>query len=212
MALPAGINFRATLAYVTDTSPDVYAGDAGNPSASVYPTTYSNGITGGWEDIGGTFEIDSRNRSTTNPRLAGGQFGGLSDSEQFRFDLPAAGAYKIQLAAGDATYSTTISVLLIDSATTLLTISGGTGAANSFFDATNTVLTAANWVAGTNNRGGVRTETFASTIFRVRMSPQGINHLYVDSATAATSASSRRPLLPRTFMRSRVLRPHRVRT
>ena len=63
MAFPAGFNFRASVGFVTDTSPDVYIGDSGAPPTSQYPTTFSNGVTGGYENLG-TFDVGSRDRST----------------------------------------------------------------------------------------------------------------------------------------------------
>ena len=200
MAFPAGFNFRASVGFVTDTSPDVYIGDSGAPPTSQYPTTFSNGVTGGYENLG-TFDVGSRDRSTTNPQLAGNQFA-QTNNQQMRFDLSAAGSWNIQVASGDASYSTTCHIELFDTTTSLgILFNGSTGAANSFFDATGAILTAASWLAGTNGRGGVLTKTFSTTICRFLMDVTGgkLTHVYISAAgggPGASDAAARRQVRP----------------
>lgn len=181
MAYPQGINFRATLAYVTDGAAD--SCELGAASGGVaYPRTTAQGNTVGWEGGGSGNE---RNRSTTNDnRLAGLHFFN-SVTKNFRFDLPAAGKYNIRLAAGDASNNANVGWSLIDNATSLGVLASGTGGAvNSFKDASNVSRTAAAW-PGNNVAVAF---TFASTICRFRSDPtvagNSIAHAYVESAEA----------------------------
>lgn len=160
MSLPAGFNMRATLAFVTDVSPDTFA----NATADAFPVSYPNGITGGWEQNTNTNQ--TRDRTTANPHLAG--FGGNSTNVDttFRINLPSPGSYAIQLAAGDSSYAANEAIEIFDTATSLVSYNTTTGAANKYMDATGAILTPAAWAAGTNGRGGVLTKAFATTILR----------------------------------------------
>lgn len=188
MTLPAGFNFRNTGAYISDVSPDDYVTSGNDGGPDLYPKTYPNGLTAGWETLPGG--VDGRNRTTTQgARLAGLQFSGTG-SLVFRVDLPAAGQYNVQGAWGDQTYATTITAQILDNASNVKTIASAssTGAGNSFFDATGAIVTAAAWNGGTNGRGNVQALTFSSTILRVSMTTANQNaicHLYIEAAGVA---------------------------
>jgi hypothetical protein len=177
MTYPQGINFRDTLAYVTDGANESFATYNGfNPT---YPTTTAQGNTVGWEGAVG----NGRDRTTSNDRrLAGIQFTSSSQVD-FRFDLPAAGSYNIRIAAGDAGGVNNTNWSLVDGTTALVTLTSGTNSvANSFRDATNTVLTAAAWPSSNT----AVTQTFATTICRFRSTSSGndaIAHFYIESAS-----------------------------
>lgn len=96
-ATTKGFCFRATSGYVTDPTNTTYV------AMEAYPTTRSVGgenVTFGWNDVAS--HIDSRDRSTSAPyELAGLNFLDSADTKYFRVDVPAAGAYRFQLAVGD---------------------------------------------------------------------------------------------------------------
>src|SRR3989304_1265269 len=165
MALPQGINFRATAGYVTDPTGTTYQ----TATTANYPFTTPQGNNVGWEAalVGGT-----RDRSTTvNARLAGINYTAASaTAKKYRFDLPAAGSYNVRVAMGDAGSSNGAYCQLFDNVTllsTLVTDHTGTGAAGNFYDATDTLLTAAAW-PGSNTAYAA---TFASTIARFSIAP-----------------------------------------
>lgn len=96
MSFDIGINFRATVGYVTDGPNETYC------LAEAYPVTRLVGglmVTFGWEDTAG---IDSRDRDNTaaDRRLAGINFSTVAGT-RFRIDLPASGNVDIHCAAGD---------------------------------------------------------------------------------------------------------------
>ena len=183
MAYPQGINFRDTLGFVTDGANEdaqVRLGDG----LSSYPWTTAQGNNVGWEQSLNIGSDHARDRNSGNDRrLAGIQYNGNTNQCDFRFDLPSTGDYKIGLSAGDASYSTTVSIELLDTTTSLGTLaSGSTGAANSFKDATDTIYTAAAW-PGSNT---LVTKTFATTICRFRLASgatYNITHAYVEVAS-----------------------------
>src|SRR3990172_2505210 len=181
MALPQGINFRATAGYVTDPTGTTYQ----TATTANYPFTTPQGNNVGWEAalVGGT-----RDRSTTvNARLAGINYTAASaTAKKYRFDLPAAGSYNVRVAMGDAGSSNGAYCQLFDNVTllsTLVTDHTNTGAAGNFYDATDTLLTAATW-PGSNTAYAA---TFASTIARFSIAPAAggnyaVAHLYIESA------------------------------
>lgn len=141
---PIGINFRKTLAYVTD--------DAGYAAClgEVYPFT-RNGLTFGWNlDISAAGTNDLLN--TNIPQLAGENHGQVAAAiRTFTLDLPEGpGTYLIGAAFGDASVSRgPIEARVKDGATVLFTLTGvSTSAANKFLDATGVERDASAWLAG----------------------------------------------------------------
>src|SRR6267154_393255 len=97
MALEYGIDFRSTAGLVTDPA-NCYA--ERNSSLNDYPTTTPQGNTVGWESGGnsvGAFDADAG----LDPRIAGFTFTSGGAVADYRIDLPAPGAYDINIAFGD---------------------------------------------------------------------------------------------------------------
>lgn len=178
-----GFNFRTTSGYVTDGANTTYVleGDA-------YPTV-RNGVTFGWSysacltDFGG----GGRDRDNViDARLAGMNFIANRDERcTFKVDLPAAGNYIITLGYGDAGGNTKNNYIVIkDSGTTVLTLSGvATAATPTFGDAVGNTYNAATWPGSQTTA----TETFATTTFDLMIgsgaTPDGtdasITHLFI---------------------------------
>ena len=141
MAFPQGVDFRFTLAYVTD--PANYAWDNYTGAAN-YPTTTAQGNNVGWTSVSGVYSV--RNYTTGNdPRLAGCA---LDQVATYQIDLPSPGSYTVFLACGDALYSrSNQKIELFDDTASLgvLFTGASTGAVNNFLDATGVARTAANW-------------------------------------------------------------------
>lgn len=183
MALPQGINFRATSGYVTDPT-----GITNEVSRVVnYPRTTPQGNNVGWETLVGT--LDTRNRTTSvDPRLAGVEFlnAGAGNSAVYRIDLPSSGSYNIRAAFGDIFFSVVIEAVLQDGDTDVATLISykGTGAAGNFYDATDTLRTGeSDWV----NNNAALTQSFSTSILRVRIpgtsgAAKSIAHFYVEAA------------------------------
>lgn len=186
--MQVGFNMRATLAFVTDVAPDTFA----NAAADAYPVSYPNGVNGGWEQAVG--DNQTRNLSTANPRLAGIGANNTTQDTTFRIDLPAAGAYSIQLAAGDTDYAGAEVIEILDTTTSLVSYNTTTGAANSYMDSTGAILTHTAWAAGTNGRGGVLNETFATTILRFTQhestSGSPLAHVFVSGGGLSPSSGA----------------------
>lgn len=169
-AFDAGVDFRQSLAYVTDPAYAVFAAATGNN----YPTvrTNANGValTIGWD---GTTALDNRDRSTSvDPRLAGMCFNtNVGTPRTFRLNLPVPGTYNVYLACGDATFgSTNMRCEVIDgaSATSLFVVSASSLSGGQFVDATNVVRsTAANWVS--NNQPTLVTVTSVDPYLYVKL-------------------------------------------
>lgn len=197
MALPQGINFRETLAFATDSSPNDGEIAPGLSFGDTYPRTTAQGNTVGWEvpTAGG----NSRDRSATNDNRLRGIHFHTENSTYYRIDLPGAGDYKVGLASGDANYTTTTRVDLFDTTTSLATLCNGTtSAVNRFFDANGTEHTAANWPA--NNT--LRTVTFATT--QLRLYNNGatnivLAHFYVELVALAPPPRIVTPIAAITF-------------
>jgi hypothetical protein len=161
-----GFNFRFSDTYVTDGANQTYVEDAGDGTGEAYPVSRSIGgesVTFGWES---TYSDQCRDRTTSatyDPELSGFHQTASGGSDiVFRVDLPAAGDYKIRIAAGEASYDRVIKFQVRDNTTDLITVSNVSAVAGSFVDAGGTSLTAANWYSSNEQV----TETFASTIFR----------------------------------------------
>lgn len=188
MAFPQGINFRDTTAFVTDGAnesvEDASAG-AGFFNCPTYPRTTAEGNTVGWE---GTHAITARDRKSTNDRrIAGFHADQSPNTDDFRIDLPASGAYNIRLGAGDGNYAANVKIELFDTTSSLgVLCSGSTGAANSFKDAADATYTAANWPAS----NALVSKTFTTSICRFRNGDGtnncDISHVYIESAGEVT--------------------------
>lgn len=152
MPIDWGFNFRASSGYVTD-------GTGESPVLSeAYTHTYGNGAVAGWT-VGGSGNVD-RN-SGLDRRLAGINYGNGATHSVFRVDLPSAGSYTIHLAIGDPGGTTgTMTCLIVDNATPVISLTSVALAANVSIDATGTSYSYANWPA---SETGV-TVSFASTI------------------------------------------------
>lgn len=154
MPFSIGINFRATSGYVTDPSGYTYCiGDT-------FPVT-RGGATFGWTQTTNLGTRD-RNASEGNVRVAGINYDSNSASpiSSFTLRLPAAGAYQIGLAMGDATNGQTQYFDLYDNATLLTSQSGVNTNADQFMDIAGNVYSTGNtWF--TNQV--MNTYTFAST-------------------------------------------------
>lgn len=138
-----GLAFRQTSGYVTDAAQDTYV-----LHTDTYPTARTNGngleVTFGY--TAGT--PDARDRSlSVDPKFAGMNFS--MDSGTFRIDLPdGAGTYDVRVAFGDATTSGGFgSFDLNDGATSFVSCTASTTAANRYIDASCTERTEATWLA-----------------------------------------------------------------
>ena len=163
MAFDMGWNFRATAGYVTD---DAHYGVPG--LSETYPHTYTNGdgqsVNGGWDVSVAALDLDN----TNDARLAGINFATSGVVRTFTVDLasgsaPGAGDYAVDLACGNAVFSTPkVDFKLFDNATLLIDgTNGGAGfnpAADHYRDATLTDVAATSSWTGTPV-----TKTFAST-------------------------------------------------
>ncbi len=202
MAYPQGINFRATAVYVTDVSPaDNELGNAGDLNNPDYPHTTVQGNNVGWEDTM-TGEFGTRDRSTSpDVRLAGVHYVNNPSIRNFRFDLPATGAYNIGLAAGDYTYAQgPIKIEVFDTAASLgVLCNASTSGAATFIDASGVERTAAAWPGS----HVLVAKTFSSTICRFRLGGGAsansmIAHAYVESGGAAYDAATFQAMLAQT--------------
>lgn len=188
MALPQGINFRDTLAFVTDVSPDTYDNYL---VTGVYPWTTPEGNSVGYDPNGD--DVQLRNRvDTNNAKIAGCHLFVApitGASRDYRIDLPSAGNYNVRIAAGEGFYGREVDVSLYDTTTLLGSLSSGTTSAGQRFkDATNTEYTNVTW-PGSNTAVQF---TFATTICRFSLlDVTGVEawaHLYIESAGGAAPA------------------------
>ncbi len=188
MALPQGVNFRATSGYVADGTN--YDHDLLNGTGTAdYPITSAQGNNIGWETGGGTYQSRDRN-SGNDARLAGITFQNSNTDITFRVDLPSTGNYKIGLAAGDANYAAPVPVDLYDTLSNLASLStGSTSGSNHFKDATNTDYSAASWPGSQT----IVQYTFATTICRWTLIGNGstsrISSIYVEAGAGAAAVT-----------------------
>ena len=160
MPWEAKLNFRDTLAFVTDGT-----GETGVEDGDNYPTTR--------DSI--TFGLDSGTNVQERDRSSGvdAKFAGIWENNTsfnpavIRVDLPNTGTYDVRGAFGDTSFSTTeLYISFQDNTTEFATITEATGPAeNEYYDASGVLRTEANWVA--NNAAIQR--VFTSTILRVRL-------------------------------------------
>jgi hypothetical protein len=182
MTLPTGVDFRQDSTFVTDPTncfPMVVL--SGSPTGTI------NGINYAWTPDRSA--ISFVNRSTgVDPRLAGCAYISPSGTTTtLTFTLPATGTYAISAAFGDQFGSETVNFDLLDNGTSFQNVSGSTGAANHWFDATGVLRTSsADWVS--NN--APNNHTFTSTAFAVRWNTGSgfstLSHINIASAGGAT--------------------------
>lgn len=187
MAFPQGINFRQTSGYVADSAGETYE----NLDATTYnyPRTTPQGNTVGWvAGTGSDFnQIRARNRNSGNDRRLAGVGVTTGVVNYYRIDLPSAGTYNIRVAAGDASYASSVVIDVYDNTTLLANLTtGSTSAAQRFKDATNVERTNATW-AGSNV---LRALTFTSTVCILKLASNAvIAHFYIESASVTAVSS-----------------------
>jgi hypothetical protein len=190
-----GIDFRATSAFVTDPtncSPQI------NNFAD-YPHINAQGIVCGWEDAPSTVADRS---AAADARLAGIGSVAAGGTARFRIDLPAAGAYRIEAAVGDATTAQPASggspaqrVEVFDGLSSLgLLVNNRQTLAAHWRDATDTDRTSsANWVSNE----APSTWSFSGTTLRFKCGITAggagsttLSHLKVTQLTGIAGTSS----------------------
>lgn len=160
MTIIVGVDFRATAGFVTEPNGN-YTKDLLDGTIT-YPVSFGT-TTIGWEDT--NVSVTRDRNAGNNARIAG--MASATTVASYRIDLPSAGTYSIQVAVGEASYARSNQKLeIFDDASSILILSGNTGASNSFIAADNNVYTAANWVAANTVNGGGAAQvnvTFSST-------------------------------------------------
>lgn len=165
----ASLNFRSTEAFVTDGPGETFV------IRDVYPTI-RDGLTFGWES--GVLGV---NRTTSVPRLAGGNFI-QNGTREFRLDLDFTGNYNIEAGFGDSAQQHT-DFEMIDNTTVFKSVTAGATGAGEFLDADGTVRTSrSDWVS---NQMSI-SRNFGSTIFIVKIIDDGalnavLSHLKITS-------------------------------
>lgn len=170
------INFRDSLGYVTDGTDEAFCrGSNGTYSGLV--TTFSTDLSG-----------NARDRNSGNDRrLAGIVFSPSGTVTTITVTLPdGTGDYEFGIALGDGTtYWTDARIELLDDTTSFATIGGDTGGGtntnNQFFDATDTLYSAANWP--TSQALITRTMTTTSLVLKLGHASATISpiaHLYTN--------------------------------
>ncbi len=194
MAYPQGINFRATLAFVTDGASEAFEITSGVVN---YPHTSAQGNNIGWETVN-LLDVRDRN-SGVDVRLAGINFLPNPGTSDYRLDLSATGNWDINLAAGDYTYAQgPIKIEVFDTAASLgVLVNGTTSGGQRWFDAKGTELDATTWPSS----NVAQNVTFATTICRVRVGGAAslssvIAHVKLTSAAAPVTA----PLMAQIWM------------
>lgn len=185
MAYPQGIDFRATLGFVTDPANYNFEPDPGGTTPS-YPRTTPQGNTVGWETLTNAPAFRDRNAGN-DARIAGGVLMGAADADVYRFDLPATGNYNIGLGAGDAVYTAVVGVSLFDTNSSLGALTtGSTSASQRFKDANNIEYTNVTWPT----TQATILKTFATTICRFKpVASSEMANFYVASAATPSSGS-----------------------
>lgn len=183
---PKGFNFRNTSAFVTDGTNETFV-----LPTDAYPTTRTVGgesVTFGWETV---VTANGRDRSAAAPyapELSGVTFLGPSDTPTslvFRVDLPATGSYAINIAAGDQAGASKAFFEVDDTSTSVLAFGPTVVAGGSFMDAAGTARTGSDWQA--NNVPA--TETFATTIFRLKVNKATVNESPISHLTLTESGA-----------------------
>lgn len=174
--LPFGVDFRATLGFIT-ADPTNYVAEVSTVpgSAADYPETSPQGITWGWEDaLGSDFQ---RDRSTgVNVRVAGMDFYNTDGTtKRLRIDLPSTGfTAGIQAAFGDQAAGRGPMTVTFQENTTVFATpvnNASTGGANNYIGANGTNYASDSAWATANPTTGAGTAEIThafntSTIFR----------------------------------------------
>lgn len=178
------INFREQLSYVTDGANEAHC-NGSNGTYSGLVTVFSTDLSG-----------NARDRNSGNDRrLAGIVFSPSGTATDITITLPdGTGDYEFGVALGDgSTYWTNALLELLDNTTSFATIGGDTGGGsntnNQFFDASDTLRTAAAWPGSQT----LITRTMTSTTLVLRLGGAAgtispIAHLYVNKLTSDTTA------------------------
>jgi hypothetical protein len=171
-----GFNFRQNPSFCTDGTDETYVCES---PWDQYPVTpQRNGVDFGHESSFAT--MNSRDRVAppgADRRLAGIWFPIGGGQLIIRVDLPAAGAYIIKLASGDAVWGNGVTDGIVSvqdgGVSTLFSIDHATGfsTGSTYRDATDAELSIAAWVAADGGAG--RTVTFTTTICRLLMGDGG---------------------------------------
>lgn len=192
-----GFNFRATVAYVTETdstiSPVIVAGHG-------YPHTYANGATAGWTSslttTGDTAGVDSRDYFASTPYESSGNCQvPAASTKYFRVLLASSGDKTIRYSSGQKyTTPATNRIELFDDTTQFDVMTGGCSGSQ-FIDATHVVRTSrADWVS--NNASLARTFSSSVCYMKVGDSAQGghyITHLRITDAGGGAASFLPRP-------------------
>ncbi len=196
MAYPQGINFRATLAFVTDGASEAFEITSGVVN---YPHTSAQGNNVGWETA---TSLDVRDRNSgVDVRLAGINFVSNPSTSDYRLDLSATGSWDINLAAGDYTYAQgPIKVEVFDTAASLgVLCNATTSAGQRWLDAKGTELNATTWPSS----NVAQSVTFTTTICRIRLggaasASSTISHVKLTAGGAAYDAATFQAMLAQT--------------
>lgn len=189
---PKGFNFRNTSAFVADGANETYV-----LPTDAYPTTRTIGgepVTFGWESVTSTNGRDRSAASPYEPELSGIAFVGPSDTlttAVFRVDLPAAGSFAINVAAGDQAGTSKAFFEIDDTATSLIAFGPITLAGGSYVDAAGTSRTATDWQA--NNVAA--SKTFATSIFRLKVHQASVNASPISHLTLTESGVPQAPTI-----------------
>jgi len=205
-----GFNLRQTSGYVTDpagtssitTSPETAYPSTRTISSVNYTIGYVTDAGAGYYDNGGILGFSRDRDSGVDARLAGSFIAPTGARTRIRIDLPEAGIYDINLAAGDALYSSSQTVRIYDTSTLLTTIATNQAVdAANFMDAQGDIYSAAAWPA---SNAALRL-TFATTECRIEYgdvaeaSNSSLNHVnftYVVPAQTVVSINDGDPVYP----------------
>lgn len=183
----SGFDFRSTSAFVTDPADCQFAG------TGLYPIG-GNGTVFGWT----TTAPSAANRSAAvDARLSGINFRANNVAKiDFQIDLPQTGIYTFTLANGDqSSLQSNNTIEVLDTTTSLLTITDASIAANHYDDATQVERTSdSDWV--TNNVSVNLTFATTKCIIRVGSNNAGSNNTVIAHAKLVfvSAASSTVPL------------------
>lgn len=183
---PWGWDCRQTSGYVTDNAPQTYL--LSGVTTDDYPVT-RNGITFGWTTNAETYGQGRDRNAGADPRFAGTCWSNdAANPISLQVDLPATGSYDIRLAFGDNDGATAAYTTLYDNTTVITTLTGTTGGAAHFIDATGVNRTSgSDWI--TNNVAV--TYNFASTVFLIKLGDGGSNGAAVAHLLITQNATSK---------------------
>jgi len=180
VSLPQNVNFRSTLAFVTDGANTFCERAVGG--VADYPTVTAQGNNVGWESGSGFAGLNGN--AANDPRIAG--LNVCSVGGVFRIDLPAPGAYPIRIAVGDKQYASATSLQIKDTTTPVgIEITGATSAPQRFKDAEDTELSQTTWPSSNVAENLTFVTTIARFVDNVGGSP--LAHISVGAAIPVTT-------------------------